>query len=94
MNKAKIITLTNQLIESMSESSRTDSDNDFLVKVKEAITDEEYMDEIDEEEDPDEKHYCDVCDCYFEEECSYIGDLGYDYTYACDECKETLNAER
>ena len=32
---------------------------------------------------------CDVCDGYFEEGCHYIGNMGYNYTYACGYCIET-----
>ena len=37
---------------------------------------------------------CDVCDGYFEEGCKYVGGLGYNYTYACDDCAIDLNTEQ
>ena len=39
----------------------------------------------------DEGAVCDVCDSFTR--CKYVGDLGYDYTYACDYCITSELAE-
>ena len=36
----------------------------------------------------DENVKCGFCDGFFEEGCVYIGGLGYNQTYACDDCIE------
>ena len=37
----------------------------------------------------DESVVCDVCDSLFEDGCEYVGDFGYDYSFACGHCIET-----
>ena len=50
MDRSKIIKASNELVSLFHDRNRTDEDHDFLVKIKEAVTYEDHVDEIEDED--------------------------------------------